>query len=189
LWAERPAYDAGACTAAGYWGAVAAAVGIQQLSETEGSEVQEADNRYFLRLDPAARALIHDLARNEVPMVLLSNASQAFGEVGRRGLGGPEVGELQEGDNRCGVRLGPAARALIRELARNEVPMVLLSNASQAFGGAVRRADWFEAFGFALISAVEELVKPDRRIYEILLEALSHETGGVSIPSAVIFFD
>src|SRR5690625_3385117 len=123
LWAERPAYDSGACTAAEYWGAVAAAVGIQQLSETEVSEVQEADNRYFLRLDPAARALIHDLARNEVPMVLLSNASQAFGE-------------------------------------------------------AVRRADWFEAFGFALISAEEELVKPDRRIYEILLEALSHETGG-----------
>ena len=28
LWAERPAYDAGACTAAEYWGAVAAAVGI-----------------------------------------------------------------------------------------------------------------------------------------------------------------
>lgn len=134
LWAERPAYDAGACTAAEYWGAVAAAVGIQQLSESEVSEVQEADNRYFLRLDPAARALIHDLARNEVPMVLLSNASQAFGE-------------------------------------------------------AARRADWFEAFGFALISAEEELVKPDRRIYEILLEALSHETGGVSIPSAVIFFD
>src|SRR5690625_6010871 len=51
LWAERPAYDAGACTAAEYWGAVAAAVGIQQLSETEVSEVQEADNRYFLRLE------------------------------------------------------------------------------------------------------------------------------------------
>src|SRR5690625_3454079 len=57
LWAERPAYDSGACTAAEYWGAVAAAVGIQQLSETEVSEVQEADNRYFLRLDPAALAL------------------------------------------------------------------------------------------------------------------------------------
>lgn len=134
LWAERPAYDAGTCTAAEYWGAVAAAVGIQQLSDTEISEVQEADNRYFLRLDPDARALIHDLARNEVRMVLLSNASQAFGE-------------------------------------------------------AVRRADWFEAFSFALISAEEDVVKPDLRIYEILLDALSHETGGVSIPSAVIFFD
>src|SRR5690625_5847598 len=84
LWAERPAYEARACTAAEYWRAVAAAVGIQQLSGTEVSEVREADNRYFLRLDPAARALIHDLARNEVPMVLLSNASQAFGEAVRR---------------------------------------------------------------------------------------------------------
>src|SRR5699024_10120454 len=67
LWAERRAYDAGACAAAEYWGAVAGAVGIQQLSETEVSEVQEADNRYCLRLDPAARALIDVLARNEVP--------------------------------------------------------------------------------------------------------------------------
>src|SRR5699024_5020136 len=125
---------AGACTAAEYWGAVAAAVGIQQLSETEGSEVQEADNRYFLRLDPAARALIHDLARNEVPMVLLSNASQAFGE-------------------------------------------------------AVRRADWFEAFGCALTSGDEELAQPDRRIDDLLLGALSREAAGGSIPPAVIFFD
>src|SRR5699024_7796742 len=108
LWAERPAYDAGACTAAEHWRAVGAAVGIQQLGETEVSEVQDADTRYVLRLDPAAGALIHALARNEVPLVLLSNASQAVGE-------------------------------------------------------AVRRVDWFEAFGFALLSAEEELVKSVRR--------------------------
>lgn len=134
LWAERAAYDQGASSREQYWSAVAAASGVEQLSEAEIDELQAADNRYFLRLDPAARELIHDLARNGVRLALLSNASESFGE-------------------------------------------------------AVRRADWFEAFTIAVISGEERAVKPDRELYEVLLDVLSHETGGVSIPSAVIFFD
>lgn len=134
LWAERPAYDSGELSAAEYWGRVAAASRIEELSEDEVAELQDADDRYFLRLDPAARELIHDLARNRVRLALLSNASVAFGE-------------------------------------------------------AVRRADWFEAFSLAVISGEERAVKPEREIFEVLLDVLSHETGGVSIPSAVIFFD
>jgi putative hydrolase of the HAD superfamily len=134
LWAERAAYDSGSLSTTEYWGAVAAAVGVEQLSEDEITEVQGADNRYFLRLDPAARELIHDLARNQVRLALLSNASESFGE-------------------------------------------------------AVRRTDWFEAFTLAVISAEERAVKPDREIYDLLLDVLAHETGGVSIPSAIIFFD
>lgn len=134
LWAERGEYDRGARTAEDYWGAVAAAVGVESLSADEITELQDTDNRYFLRLDPEARSLIHDLARNGVRLALLSNASEAFGE-------------------------------------------------------AVRRADWFEAFTLAVISAEERAMKPDREIYEVLLDVLAHETGGVSIPSAVIFFD
>ncbi|WP_193104302.1 HAD family hydrolase [Brachybacterium sp. FME24] len=134
LWSRRDAYDLGTTTPSQYWGAVGAAVGVEQLSETEIGELQTADNRYFLRLDPASRTLIHDLARHRVRLALLSNASEAFGE-------------------------------------------------------AVRRTDWFEAFTFAVISGEERAVKPDRELYEVLLDVLSHETGGVSIPSAVIFFD
>ncbi|WP_394214431.1 HAD family hydrolase [Brachybacterium vulturis] len=134
LWRERDAYDRGAVSAAEYWGAVAAAVGVQQLSEAEVAEVQGADDRYFLRLDPASRSLIHDLARHRVRLALLSNTSQAFGE-------------------------------------------------------SVRRADWFEAFTLAVISGEERAVKPGREIFEVLLDVLAHETGGVSIPSAIIFFD
>lgn len=134
LWRERDAYDQGTVTAGEYWGAVAAAVGVEQLSEDEVTEVQGADNRYFLRLDPASRELLHDLARNQVRLALLSNASEAFGE-------------------------------------------------------AVRRADWFEAFTLAIISGEERLTKPGREIFEVLLDVLAHETGGVSIPSAIIFFD
>lgn len=134
VWAQRPAYDAGAVTAAEYWGAVAEAVGVEHLEDTEIAELQAADDRYFLRLDPAARALLHDLARNRVRLALLSNASEAF-------------------------------------------------------GASVRRADWFEAFGLAIISGEEKVTKPDPEIYQVLLDVLAHETGGVSVPSAVIFFD
>ena len=134
LWAERGDYDAGRTDPAEYWGAVARAAGVEELTAAEVTELQDADNRYFLRLDPEARALLHDLARNGVRLALLSNASAAFGE-------------------------------------------------------AVRRADWFEAFTLAVISAEERTVKPEREIYEVLLDVLAHETGGVRLPSAVIFFD
>ncbi|MDN5821888.1 MAG: HAD family phosphatase [Brachybacterium sp.] len=134
LWRERDAYDRGAVSAAEYWSAVAGAVGVEQLSEDEITEVQAADDRYFLRLDPASRSLIHDLARNRVRLALLSNASEPFGR-------------------------------------------------------AVRRADWFEVFTLAVISGEERTLKPGREIYEVLLDVLAHETGGVSIPSAIIFFD
>ncbi|GAA1315751.1 HAD family hydrolase [Brachybacterium tyrofermentans] len=134
LWAHRDSYDRGASTPEEYWGSVAMAAGVEHLTETEVGELQAADNRYFLRLDPASRELLHDLARNGVRLALLSNASEAFGE-------------------------------------------------------AVRRADWFEAFTLAVISGEERAVKPGREIYEILLDVLAHETGGVSIPSAVVFFD
>lgn len=134
LWAERHAYDIGEISREEYWGRVARSVAVEELSAEEVTDLQDTDNRYFLRLDPRSRELIHDLARNGVRMALLSNASTAFGE-------------------------------------------------------AVRKADWFEAFSFAVVSGEERAVKPEREIYEILLQVLSHETGGVSIPSAVIFFD
>ncbi|MGP9694865.1 HAD-IA family hydrolase [Brachybacterium sp. AOP25-B2-12] len=134
IWDERPAYDRGALTAAEYWGAVAAGAGVDALTPSEVAELQQADDRYWLRLDPESRTLLHDLARHETPLVILSNASVAFGE-------------------------------------------------------AVRRADWFEAFAFAVISGEERCEKPDPEIYEILLSALAHESGGVARPGDVVFFD
>lgn len=134
LWEHRHAYDLGELSLTEYWGRVAAAVGVENLSEQEARELQEADDRYFLRLDAQSRALLHDLARSGVTLVLLSNASVAFGQ-------------------------------------------------------SVRRADWFEAFSFAVISGEERCAKPDPEIYEILLSALAHESGGVARPGSVIFFD
>lgn len=134
LWSHRRDYDLGRLSAAEYWGQVAAAVGVEELTDEEIEELQDTDNRHFLRIDPESRALIHDLARNGARLALLSNASVAFGE-------------------------------------------------------AVRRADWFEAFTLAVVSGEEHVAKPDAEFYEILLEVLAHETGGVSQPGSVIFFD
>lgn len=134
VWAHRLDHDLGRIPASEYWGRVAAAVGVEELTAEEVEELQDTDNRHFLRMDPESRALIHDLARNGTRLALLSNASVAFGE-------------------------------------------------------AVRRADWFEAFTLAVISGEEHVAKPDPEIFEILLEVLAHETGGVSRPETVIFFD
>lgn len=134
LWSHRDAYDHGAIGPREYWQHVADAAGMNDLTDQEVADLQDTDNRYFLHLDPASRALIHDLARNRMRVVLLSNASVAFGE-------------------------------------------------------AVRRADWFEAFGFAVVSGEEGVVKPDPEIYRIMLDVLAHETGGVTRPGDVIFFD
>lgn len=133
-WDERPAYDRGELEPVEYWSRVAAGAGTADLTAAEADELQDADDRYWLRLDPDSRALIHDLARGGHRLVLASNASRAFGE-------------------------------------------------------AVRRADWFEAFSFAIISGEEGCTKPDADIFEILLEVLAHENGGVARPGSVIFFD
>lgn len=134
LWEHRGDYDAGRIDAGEYWGRVATAAGVEALTETEVRELQDADDRYFLQLDPRSRELIHDLARNGMRMALLSNASAAFGED-------------------------------------------------------VRRTDWFEAFSLAVISAEEKVVKPETEIYRILMDVLAHETGGVTRPGDLVFFD
>jgi putative hydrolase of the HAD superfamily len=83
----------------------------------------------------------------------------------------------------------PGSRALLHDLARNSMRLVLLSNASVAFGEDVRRADWFEAFSFAVISAEERVAKPEASIYRIAMSVIAHDTGGVARPGDVIFFD
>jgi putative hydrolase of the HAD superfamily len=99
------------------------------------------------------------------------------------------VADVQDADNRYFLQLDPGSRALLHDLARNSMRLVLLSNASVAFGEDVRRADWFEAFSFAVISAEERVAKPEASIYRIAMSVIAHDTGGVARPGDVIFFD
>lgn len=100
-----------------------------------------------------------------------------------------ELTHLQDVDAQVWLVLQRESRDLIHDLARNGIRMAVLSNASAEFGEALRKADWFEAMSFALISGEEGVAKPDPQIFETLLEILSHETGGVERPGDVIFFD
>ncbi|MGQ4576371.1 HAD family hydrolase [Dermabacteraceae bacterium P7006] len=134
FWQARPAYDEGEVSAREYWDAVTAALGMEPPSEEILEDLIAADCGYWLRLDPASRALIHDLARN-------------------------------------GVRLG------------------LLSNAPVDFAQACRRADWYEVISLAVFSGEERIAKPDAEIYRILLDEVAPHTGGVAVPGRVIFFD
>lgn len=133
-WEQRPELDAGVISGAHYWTRVCEAAGISDPSAEEIQALQDADNRYWCTLAKGSRGLLHDLARNGVRLVLLSNAPAELGEY-------------------------------------------------------VRKQEWFEAFAFAVISAEEKVAKPDREIYEIVLDSVAHDTGGVSRPSKVLFFD
>lgn len=133
-WDTRKEFDAGHLSVYEYWAGICEAAGITDLSEEEAEDLQDLDNRYWGTIAGGSRELIHDLARN-------------------------------------GVRL------------------VLLSNTSASFGAYVREREWFEAFSFAVISAEEGVLKPEREIFDIVLETVAHETGGVSRPSTLIFFD
>lgn len=133
-WQHRLAFDQGQLSQDEYWKLILQAAGIADPSAEEISELQEVDNHYWGTLHKDARELIHDLARNSVRMVLLSNTNLSFGQY-------------------------------------------------------LREQEWFEAFQFALISAEEGVSKPQSEIFEILLQALAHETGGVVRAGEVIFFD
>ena len=65
LWEHRADYDRGTADAATYWGSLARAAGIEQLTGAEVAELQDADNRYFLHLDPEARALLLEVLAHE----------------------------------------------------------------------------------------------------------------------------
>lgn len=100
-----------------------------------------------------------------------------------------EIEALIDLDNRYWGQIAKGSRELIHDLARNSVRIALLSNTNAPFGEYVRSQEWFEPFEFAIISAEEKVQKPDPEIFEILLDAIAHETGGVAKPRNVIFFD
>jgi putative hydrolase of the HAD superfamily len=102
-----------------------------------------------------------------------------------RAVAGPlgiEVGpalaaELTEADEAGWLRVDPAAVALIAELAGRGVPMAILSNAPSSFGRVVRAQPWAKYFRTLLFSADLGVVKPDRAIYETLLDRIDADAA------------
>ena len=82
------------------------------------------------------------------------------------------VAELTDLDEAGWLRVDPGALALIVELFEAGVPLALLSNAPSSFGRAVRAQSWAKYFRTLLFSADLGVVKPDRAIYETLLDSI-----------------
>ncbi|HEY4453268.1 MAG TPA: HAD-IA family hydrolase [Pseudonocardiaceae bacterium] len=82
------------------------------------------------------------------------------------------VAELTELDEAGWLRVDPGALALIVELFEAGVPLAILSNAPSSFGRAVAAQPWAKYFRTLLFSADLGVSKPDRAIYETLLDRI-----------------
>jgi putative hydrolase of the HAD superfamily len=80
--------------------------------------------------------------------------------------------ELTELDEAGWLRVDPGALALIVELFEAGVPLAILSNAPGSFGRAVCAQPWAKYFRTLLFSADLGVTKPDRAIYETLLDRI-----------------
>ncbi|HJP75640.1 MAG TPA: HAD-IA family hydrolase [Pseudonocardiaceae bacterium] len=80
--------------------------------------------------------------------------------------------ELTEADEAGWLSVDPAALALVVELHGRGVPLAILSNAPGSFGRAVEAQPWAKYFRTLLFSADLGVTKPDRAIYETLLDRI-----------------
>jgi putative hydrolase of the HAD superfamily len=85
--------------------------------------------------------------------------------------------ELTELDEAGWLTVDPAALALLVELAGRGVAMALLSNAPTSFGRAVEAQPWAKYFRTLLFSADLGVSKPDRAIYETLLDRIDADAA------------
>ncbi|SFW56456.1 putative hydrolase of the HAD superfamily [Amycolatopsis australiensis] len=79
--------------------------------------------------------------------------------------------------------LEPSSRDLLEALAEAGANLALLSNAPVVFGEWVRAQDWSRLFRVTLFSGDVRCVKPDAKIFRLLLEQLDAE------PADCLFFD
>lgn len=79
--------------------------------------------------------------------------------------------------------LEPSSKALLEALAEAGANLALLSNAPAVFGEWVRAQDWARHFRVTLFSGDVRCVKPDAKIFQLLLEQLDAEPGDC------LFFD
>jgi len=64
---------------------------------------------------------------------------------------------------------------IVRDLHSRGVPLYALTNwAAETFHHAEQRYPWLDLFELVVVSGREQLAKPDRRIFEILVEKSGH---------------
>jgi putative hydrolase of the HAD superfamily len=79
--------------------------------------------------------------------------------------------------------LEPSSEALLEALSEAGASLALLSNAPAVFGEWVREQDWVRHFRVTLFSGDVRCVKPDAKIFRLLLDELGAE------PADCLFFD
>ena len=79
--------------------------------------------------------------------------------------------------------LEPSSAALLEALSESGANLALLSNAPVAFGEWVRAQDWARHFRVTLFSGDVRCVKPDAKIFRLLLDELGAQ------PADCLFFD
>ncbi|EOD65906.1 HAD family hydrolase [Amycolatopsis vancoresmycina] len=108
---------------------------------------------------------------------------QAIGDAVGVPVDEPLSAELTRIDVEGWGQLEPASMALLEGLAEAGANLALLSNAPIAFGEWVRAQDWARHFRVTLFSGDVRCVKPDAKIFRLLLEELGAE------PADCLFFD
>ena len=83
-WGERKKLDGGEISLDDYWRAVCEASAIGDPTPDEIADLADLDDRYWGEIAQGSRELIHDLARNEVRLVILSNTNAPFGDYLRK---------------------------------------------------------------------------------------------------------
>lgn len=144
---------------------------LPELAKAFGSEPTEFEPYYWAersRYDSGGTDLEY---WQSIGRALNVHVDQAFSD------------ELTKIDVEGWSHVEPASRELLEALHEAGAALALLSNASAIFGRWVRAQEWANLFRVKLFSGDLGCLKPDAKIYRILLSELGAE------PADCLFFD
>jgi putative hydrolase of the HAD superfamily len=135
---------------------------VPELAERVGLPLAEFEGRYW------AHRAEYDLVGDDLGY---------WRAVAGAGVDAALAAELTEADAAGWLNVDPAALALVVELHGRGVPLAILSNAPGSFGRAVQAQPWAKYFRTLLFSADLGVIKPDRAIYETLLDRIDADAA------------
>lgn len=98
-------------------------------------------------------------------------------------LSDAEIEELTALDVKSWAVINSGAIKLIDELKNKKIKLGILSNMTFDSLTPVMNSEWIKYFDVRVFSCEEKICKPDRRIYEILVERISEK------PENILFID